>query len=162
MRHAAARLLVLSALATVPLATGPIAPARAQSGPPHAWLFGAWTGGLFPAPEGLSAQACLGQPTVIFTRDVVIRGQLTDVSYVERVVVTARTTSGQTDIQFTPAADTLAATSNGLLGLEAPKAPAGFGCEDEDVLHVKRISDNEIAFPGCRDFPNPLVRCPSR
>ena len=166
MRHSAARLLILA------VALAPATAARAQSGAqqsgaqqsgaPHAWLFGAWVGGLFPAPEKMSAQACLGQPAVIFTRDVVMRAQLTEAGYVQRVIVTARTAGGQTDIQFTPAVDALAATSNGLLGLDAPKAAAGFGCDSDDVLHVRRISDTEIEFPGCRDFPNPLVRCPAR
>jgi hypothetical protein len=150
------RRTALALLATLPLlpATG-----HAQSGAPHSWLFGEWTGGLFPAPANLTAQACLGQPTVIFTRDVVIRGSLTEVNFTQRVIVTARTTSGQTDIQFTPALDALAANSNGLLGLDQPKASAGFGCETEDVLHIRRISENEISFPGCKEFPEPLVRC---
>ncbi len=129
---------------------------------PHAWLFGSWTGGLFPAPSNISAQTCLGQPTVIFTRDAVLRASLTEVTYSQRVIETARTTAGITDFRFSPAVDPLAATSNGLLGLDPPKEAAGFGCETSDVLHVQRRGDNEIAFPGCADFPNPLIRCPAR
>ncbi len=136
--------------------------ARAQSGGPHSWLFGSWTGGLFPVPEGMTAQACLGQPTVIFTRDVVLRASLTEPNFTQRVIVTARTTAGLTDIQFTPAVSELAATSNGLLGLDQPKPAAGFGCDSDDVLHVRKISDTEIVFPGCQEFPNPLTRCPAR
>jgi hypothetical protein len=154
--------LLASLLAILLAAVALAPPARAQSGAPHAWLFGAWVGGLFPATASVSAQACLGQPTVIFTRDVVLRAQLTEPAYVQRVIVTARTVRGQTEFEFTPAVDPLAANSNGLLGLDAPKAVAGFGCESDDVLHVKRVSENEIVFPGCRDFPNPLVRCPGR
>jgi hypothetical protein len=157
MRRPLSRLLAVALVAVAPLGA-----ARAQSGAPHAWLFGAWVGGIFPVSGDLTAQACLGQPTVIFTRDVVMRAQLTDAAYAQRVIVTARTTGGQTDIQFTPAIDPLAATSNGLLGLDPPKAAAGFGCESEDVLHVQRRGDNEIVFPGCREFPNPLVRCPAK
>jgi len=149
-------------LALLALVAAPLGAAHSQSGAPHAWLFGEWTGGLFPVPEGLTTQACLGEPTVIFTRDAVMRAALTDVTYTQRVIVTARTSPGQTDIQFTPAVDSLAATSNGLLGLDAPKAAAGFGCDSDDVLHVRRVNDNEIVFPGCREFPNPLVRCPAR
>lgn len=151
-----ARFSLMLALAVTPLAGG-----QAQSGAPHAWLYGAWTGGLFPVSPKISAAACLAQPTVIFTRDVVLRATLTDVTFDQRVIVTARTANGQTEIQFTPAVDALAATSNGLLGLDQPKAAAGFGCERPDVLHVRRISENEISFPGCRDFPSPLVRCPA-
>lgn len=156
MRRRVACLLALLIFAAVPWSV-----ARSQSGGPHAWLFGAWTGGLFPVPPGLTAQACLGQPTVIFTRDVVLRASLTDVMFAQRVIVTARTSAGQTDIQFTPSVDALATTSNGLLGLSAPNAAAGFGCESADVLHVQRVGENEIRFPGCHDFPNPLVRCPA-
>ena len=155
MRRCAACLLAL--LLCVALPGG----ARSQSGAPHAWLFGAWTGGLFPVPAGVSAQACLGQPTVIFTRDVVLRATLTEVTFTQRVIATARTAGGNTEFEFTPALDPLAATSNGLLGLQAPRPAAGFGCETPDVLHVKRINENEIVFPGCREFPDPLVRCPA-
>jgi hypothetical protein len=152
------RPLVILLLMTTALA----GPARAQSGPPHAWLFGAWVGGLFPVPSRVADQACLGQPTVIFTRDVVMRARLTDPTYAQRVIVTARTEGGQTDMQFTPAVDDLAATARGLFGLDPPDAAAGFGCESEDVLHIQRITDNEIMFPDCHDFPNPLVRCLGR
>jgi hypothetical protein len=133
-----------------------------SSAAPHAWLFGAWTGGLFPAPSSITAQACLAQPTVIFTRDVVLRGSLTDVTYSQRVIETARTNPGGTDFQFSPALDPVAATSTGLLGMDPPKPAAGFGCMNPDALRVERRTDNEITFPGCSDFPNPLVRCPAR
>lgn len=153
MRRAVTCLLLACALPGV---------ARAQSGVPHAWLFGAWVGGLFPVAPGVAAQACLGQPTVIFTRDVVLRAQLTLPTYAQRVIVTARTQGGQTDLQFTPAVDETAALNNGLLGIDPPDPQAGFGCEDTDVLHVRRISETEIAFPGCKDFPEKLIRCPDR
>lgn len=132
------------------------------AGPPHAWLFGAWTGGLFPVSRQVSAQQCLAQPTVIFTRDVVLRASLTEVTYSERVVLTARSNAGGTDFVFTPGVDPAAALGSGLMGMEPPKPAAGFGCESTDTLHVRRLGDNEIEFPGCADFPNPLVRCPAR
>jgi hypothetical protein len=158
MRRTAAR---LPGICLLLLAAAQPGAARA-AGPPHAWLFGAWTGGLFPAPSNISAQTCLGEPTVIFTRDAVLRATLTEVTYVQRVIVTARTNPGVTDFQFSPAVDALAATSNGLLGMDPPKEAPGFGCETTDVLHVERRGENEIVFPGCKDFPNPLIRCPSR
>jgi hypothetical protein len=141
-----------------------LAPAhpRAQAAapaPPHAWLFGAWTGGLFPAPSGLTAQECLAQPTVIFTRDVVMRATLTDTTYTQRVVESARLTTTGTEFRFASAA--LPATGSGLLGLTPPPV-AGFGCENPDLLHVLRHGENEITFPGCSEFPYPLVRCPGR
>lgn len=131
-------------------------PATAQSEPPHAWLFGAWTGGLFPAPSGLTVQACLAQPVVIFTRDMVLRASLTDTAYTQRLVETARTTPGRTEFRLAPAPDN---SAGGLLDSSAPKPAPGFGCESANVLHVVRANANQISFPGCTDFPEPLVRC---
>ena len=148
----------LTALAVAaPLACVPQA-VRAQGGePPHAWLFGTWTGGLFPPPTSFNLQACLGQPVVIFTRDVVLRATLTEPTFAQRVVVTARTSPGSTEFQFSPGATADAAA--GLLGITAPQPVPGFGCETPNVLHVQRRGENEISFPGCADFPYPLVRC---
>ena len=144
------RILILAAAGLLAAA----APAAAQSQPPHAWLFGTWSGGLFPAPDNLPLRACLSQPVVIFTRDVVLRATLTDTTYVQRVIETARTNPGSTEFRFAPAP----AGGEGLLG--APAQPAqGFGCSDPNALHVLRRSDNQIVFPDCVDFPYPLVRC---
>ena len=137
------------------------APPRARAAPqlpPHAWLFGAWTGGLFPAPAQLTALACLAHPTVIFTQDLVLRATLTDFAYIQRQVETVRG-AGQ-GVEFRLIGATQPAAGAGLLGAAIP-AP-GFGCESPDALHVQRHSENEISFPGCADFPNPLIRCPSR
>ena len=133
-------------------------PVRAQQGPPHAFLFGAWTGGLFPAPAQLTALACLAHPTVIFTQDLVLRATLTDFAYIQRQVETVRG-AGQ-GVEFRLIGATQPAAGAGLLGAAIP-AP-GFGCESPDALHVQCHSENEISFPGCADFPNPLIRCPSR
>lgn len=132
-------------------------PAAAQ--PPHAWLFGTWTGGMFPAPTALTAEACLAQPVVIFTRDVVLRATLTEETYVQRVVETALTSSSGVEFRFTAASPS---GSSELLGTPETANAAGFGCNGADVLHVQRRTDNEITFPGCTDFPYPLVRCPAR
>ena len=43
-----------------------------RPGPPHEWVFGVWTGGIFPVSE-VDPATCFGSPTVIFTRDVVMR-----------------------------------------------------------------------------------------
>lgn len=125
--------------------------------PPQAFLLGAWTGGLFPAPSALSAQQCLAQPSVIFTRDVVMRATYTDAFYVQRLIETARGTGNGIDFQFSPSAAQAAAP--GLSGFTGGNV-TGFGCENTDVLHVQRITANQIRFPGCTDFPFPLVRCP--
>ena len=133
-------------------------PARAAE-PPHAWLFGEWTGGLFPAAPHPTAESCRAQPTVVFMRDVVLRATLTNPTYEQRVVATARTYGDHTDFTFAPLPPSSA--TDPLTG--APMASAaGFGCAGPDELRVVRKSANEIVFSGCADFPNPLVRCPSR
>ncbi len=149
---------LLPALVLLLAPTPPHAQAVTQA-PPHAWLFGAWTGGLFPAPSGLTAQECLAQPTVIFTRDVVMRATLTDTIYVQRVVESARLTI--TGTEFRLATSPVPSSGSGLLGLSPPPVP-GFGCENPDLLHVLRRGENEITFPGCADYPYPLIRCPGR
>jgi hypothetical protein len=147
-------------LAATLLATSSLTASAQQGQPPHAWLFGTWTGGLFPATSSMTAQACLATPVVIFTRDVVLRATLTEATYEQRVVETARTDPNGTEFRFAPAANE--APINPLLGVPDATQNRGFGCEDPNVLHVHRRGDNEISFPGCADFPNPLVRCPTR
>ena len=160
MRSSSSLLLAATLLGAV-LAPAALDPAAAQATPPHAWLFGEWTGGLFPAPTNISAQACLASPTVIFTRDVVMRATLTEATYSQYVVETARTDTSGTTFRFAP--PNAGQASNPLLGVVgAPPAPSGFGCPDPESLRVVRRTDNEIVFPDCADFPNPLVRCPSR
>ncbi len=138
---------------------GPAVPAfapaaRAQGGqPPHAWLFGTWSGGLFPVPAGLSTRACFGQPVVIFTRDLVMRATLIEQTLTERVIETVRSTPSGLDFRFASGGGGLP-----LLGGGAGQ-PVGFGCASANELVVQRRGENEIAFPGCADFPNPLVRC---
>ena len=143
-----------------------VSPAHAQvqtqsNQPPQSWLFGAWTGGLFPPPSVLSAQECLAMPVVIFTRDIVMRAVVTDQFYGQRLVETARSTAEGVEFRFTPAPVT------------APESPfnpspnvspgvVGFGCISPDILRVQRHSENEITFPECKDFPYPLLRCPAR
>jgi hypothetical protein len=150
MRRIAIAVAVLTLVLTSPPTTQAQAPA--PSGPPHAWLFGSWIGGIFPPPVTLSAQECLAQPMVVFTRDVVMRAIMTSPSYAERLIGTARATANGFEIQLLPAS----------ADPEEPAAVAGFGCPNPNVLPVQRRSDNEITFPGCTDFPFPLIRCGSR
>ncbi len=147
--------LAISSLATLILAA-PAAVAQGVPQPPHAWLFGTWTGGIFPAPPNMSAQACLSQPVVIFTRDLVMRATLTEQVLTQREIETARAAPQGSEFRFAAAP-----VAPGLLGGGAVRG-VGFGCESPDVLHVQRRGENEIAFPGCADFPNPLVRCHTR
>ncbi len=119
----------------------PVAPA----GPPHAWLFGVWTGGLFPVLDGMAAQDCKAQPTVAFARDTVGHAALLTTGAVQRVIETVRTTPTGAEFRFTPDTDD----------------QGGFGCEDSNVLHVERETGSTISFPHCAAFPYPLERCPT-
>jgi len=150
------RRLILLSLASLLLAAAP-ASTFAQGQPPHSWLFGSWTGGIFPPPPGLSATACFSQPTVIFTRDLVLRATVTEQELSQRVVETARASTAGVEFRF-------AVTGSGAVPrvFGGGAGRVGFGCESPDVLNVQRRGENEIAFPGCADFPYPLVRCHSR
>jgi hypothetical protein len=128
-----------------------------RQGPPHEWVFGAWTGGLFPISD-VDPAACFGSPTVIFTRDVVMRVSAFDTAYHQRTIETAAAMpDGGLEFRFTPAAPAARA-----LGGRLP-ADIGFGCGGSpDLLKVERRGPDEIAFPDCNDFPSPLKRCAAR
>ena len=136
-------------------------PVQAQGNlPPHAWLFGSWVGGLYPPPSTVSAEQCLAQPVVIFTRDIVMRIVITDTDYTQRLVAFARATGQGVEFSFAPP---VSPTTPGPFGLNASgNQDVGFGCSSPDILRVQRRGENEISFPGCADFPYPLVRCPGR
>ena len=144
--------------ATLVLAALHAVPARAQSLPPHSWLFGSWTGGIFPPPSSISAQECLAMPVVIFTRDIVMRAVITDQFYAQRLVETARVTPEGAEFRFVEQAP----PAGSPFTLGGGGGAIGFGCISPDVLRVQRRTENEISFPGCNDFPYPLVRCPAR
>lgn len=130
-----------------------LSPAFSQGQPPHAWLFGTWTGGLFPPPQNLATQACFSQPTVIFTRDLVMRATLTEQTLVEREIETARATPGGAEFRLT------APVAQPRMFGNADAPQVGFGCATANDLVVQRRGENEITFPGCAEFPYPLVRC---
>jgi hypothetical protein len=153
------RWVTLLALAA-PLAGAAPDGAGAQAtrpGPPHEWVFGAWTGGLFPVSE-VDPAACFGAPTVIFTRDVVMRVAAFDATYHQRAIETAATLpDGGLEFRFVPAAP-MARTMAGRLPPDI-----GFGCGGSpDLLRVQRRGPDEIVFPDCADFPSPLKRCGAR
>lgn len=151
MRRIAAPLAAL----LLTLSFGPSLAQQPANAPPHSFLFGTWTGGIFPPPSSMSLQACLGTPVVIFTRDVVMRATLTQQTLTQREIQTARAVPGGIEFRFT----TPAIADSSLLGLAGAERLAGFGCESPELLHVQRRGENEIVFPGCAEFPNPLVRC---
>ncbi len=138
------------------LSTGSLPSSQAQqpasSGPPHAWLYGTWTGGIFPATE-TQGEACFGQPTVIFTRDVIMRSSPLDIPFRQRLVETATATPNGVEFRLVPVA--------GIQGGRVPPG-VGFGCSDPNALRIERRGEDEIAFPNCDEFPAPLKRCTTR
>lgn len=127
--------------------------AAQQGEPPHAWVFGTWTGGIFP-PGETEGPRCTGQPTVIFTRDVVLRASPIDVTYRQRLVETVAATPGALEFRLVPVAPQ--ATP---FGARVP-TDAGFGCPGgPNQLQVERRGPDEIVFPNCAEFPSPLRRC---
>lgn len=141
----------LAALAFIaPLAT---ADAQQPAGqPPHAFLFGTWTGGIFPATD-TEGPACFGRAIVIFTPDVIMRVSILDVAYRQRLIETVAANPDGVEFRLAPAAASIAP-----LGGQLPPDSA-FGCANPNNLRVDRRGPNEIVFPNCAEFPSPLRRC---
>lgn len=164
MRVGTLLLGLLLPLGTAALAQQPAAPATSPSpspapgvfppgGPPHGFLFGSWTGGIYPAVDTEGA-ACFAQPTVVFTRDVVMRVSSLDVAYRQRLVETAAPMpNGGVEFRLAPAAVSVPSAGGRL------PPDSGFGCADPDGLVVERHGPDEISFPGCAEFPSRLRRC---
>lgn len=133
-----------------------IAPARAQPAePPHTWAFGTWTGGFFP-PGDTENPACAGQPSVIITRDVVLRSAPLEVPLRQRLIETAAAEPGRLTIRLAP----LVPPGSPLAARLPPGT--GFGCKgDPNLLVIERTGPDEITFPDCADFPARLKRCGS-
>ena len=145
-RFACSLILAAPLLAAPAIAQAPVAP--------HEWLFGSWTGGMFPPPTP-SARAAPRQPTVIFTRDVVLRSGLLDPAYRQRIIETVVTRADGATFRFSPVVPP---------GTAAARLPPdiAFGCPGgPDTLEVLRVGPDEIVFPDCRDMPSPLRRCGS-
>ncbi|WP_236571761.1 hypothetical protein [Rhodovarius lipocyclicus] len=147
-------LLTGSALAATGLLALPAIQADAQrAAPPHEWIFGSWIGGQFPPGDGAS-QECFGAATVIFTRDVVLRASALDVAYRQRVIETVALIPDGLEFRFAPAGP-----AGGVLSSRVPP-DIGFSCDgNPNLLRVQRRGPNEIAFPGCIEFPSILRRC---
>lgn len=123
--------------------------ARAQFGPPHAWTFGTWVGGIFPAVDTEGA-VCFGSPVIVFTRDVVLRVMSLEATYRQRLIETVSQTPGGLEFRFVPVP-----VPGGRVVPEL-----GFGCDgNPNLLRVERRGPDEILLPGCTDFPATLRRC---
>ena len=130
----------------------------AQQGaePPHAWVFGSWTGGIFP-PGETEGPRCTGQPTVIFTLDVVMRASAFDVAYRQRLIETVSAGPEALEFRFIPAPP-----QSTPFGARVPP-DVGFGCPGgPNTLRVELRGPDEIVFPNCGEFPSPLKRCTGR
>jgi hypothetical protein len=150
------RAAALAAVAVSGVAEAQQQPQPSRAAPPHEWLFGSWTGGIFPASD-TDGPRCFGQPTVIFTRDVVLRASALDVAYRQRAIETAAAMPEGVEFRFLPAAP-----PGGAFGSRLPP-DFGFGCAGPDLLRVERRGPHEIVFPGCdAQFPFPLKRCVAR
>jgi hypothetical protein len=154
VRRMAAPLLAPLVLGALLAATALPPPVTAQGMPPHAWLFGAWAGGILPAPPNMDARECEARATFVVTRDVVIHSTLTHPEAIENLIASVRGTPDGTIFALAPT-DTKPQSIAGL------PDDLGFGCPQADVLRVVRVGPNEIRFPDCTGFPSPLVRCPA-
>lgn len=125
---------------------------HAASLPPHAWLFGAWAGGIFPAPDQMSPAECQARATFLVTQDVVIHSTLTHPNAIQNMIVSVRGTPGGTIFMLAPS-DEKPEQIGGV------PVDLGFGCPTDNVLRVVRVGPNEIRFPDCKGFPSTLVRC---
>src|SRR5690349_11334091 len=101
MRH-----WVLLAALGLPLAA-PVDAGAQGAGPqrqarPHGWVVGMWTGGQFP-PGDATTPVCFGSPTVIFTRDVVMRASVLDTAYRQRTIETVAQQPNGLEFRFAPA-----------------------------------------------------------
>ncbi|MCB8883250.1 hypothetical protein ACELLULO517_23575 [Acidisoma cellulosilytica] len=131
----------------------PVRPAAAQGAPPHAWLFGMWAGGIFPASAKMSPAECEKQATFVVTQDEVIHSTLTHQTAIENLIASVRGTPNGTVFLLAPSntkPDDIGGVADDI----------GFGCPEDNVLRVVRVGPNQIAFPDCKGFPSPLVRCP--
>jgi hypothetical protein len=150
---------LVAGLFLAPSGSPQVAMAQSAKELPHSFLFGAWVGGFYPPPTTLSGRECMANPTVIFTRDAVLRANVMDVTFSQYMVETVRD-AGRGGFEFRLLAASGAPLSAGPLGQSARAADPGFGCSDPSLLRVVKRGENEIAFPNCPAFPYPLIRCP--
>jgi len=126
--------------------------ARAAEAPPHAWLFGAWAGGILPAPAHMSPAECQANASLAVTQDVIIHRTLTHPAAIQNLIVSVRGTPDGTIIVLAPPKEKPELIAGVPVDL-------GFGCPSDNVLRVVRVGPNEISLPGCSGFPSTLVRC---
>ncbi|WP_424812407.1 hypothetical protein [Roseococcus sp. YIM B11640] len=121
------------------------AQAPARQGPPHEWMFGSWTGGIFPAVE-TEGPGCFGNVSLIVTRDVIMRVSSLDISFRQRAIETVALIPNGLEFRLVP--------------VQGRIPEIGFGCDNNpNLLRVQRRSDDEVVLPNCVEFPSALRRC---
>jgi hypothetical protein len=142
------RSLPLLGLLAAPALIRPAPAQQPAAGPPHEWLFGPWTGGIFPATD-TEGPACFGNVTVIFMPDIVMRASSLEMTFRQRAVETVALTADGVEFRLVPFG-----------GATRGVPEIGFGCGDNpDLLRVSRRGADEIVFTNCVEFPSPLKRC---
>lgn len=138
-------LLATPAVLTTP---GVFAPALAQprQGPPHEWMFGSWTGGIFPAVD-TEGPGCFGNVALVVMRDLIMRVSSLDYAYRQRAIESVALTPDGLEFRLIPIAG-------------RPMPEIGFGCDgNPNLLRVTRRGPDEVMLPGCVEFPGALRRC---
>lgn len=137
---------VLTGLLAAPAFAPNLAQGQPRQGPPHEWMFGSWTGGIFPAVD-TEGPGCFGNVTLIVTRDVIMRVSSLDLAYRQRAIETVALLPDGLEFRLVPVG-----------GRPAPEM--GFGCDgNPNLLRVTRRGPDEVLLPGCVEFPSALRRC---
>lgn len=133
-------------LLALPALISSTALAQPRQGPPHEWIFGSWSGGIFPAVD-TEGPGCFGNVSIIFMRDLIMRVSSLDFAFRQRAIETVAVTNDGLEFRLIP-----------LPG--RPQPEIGFGCEgNPNLLRVTRRGPDEVLLPGCVEFPSPLRRC---
>lgn len=124
----------------------PSALAQPRQVPPHEWMLGSWTGGIFPAVD-TQGPGCFGNVSLIVMRDLIMRVSSLEFAFRQRAIETVGLTPDGLEIRLVPI--------QGRAPIEI-----GFGCDgNPDLLRVQRRGPDEITLPGCAEFPSALRRC---
>lgn len=135
----------LSGLLATPAIVSPTL-AQPRQGPPHEWMFGSWTGGIFPAVD-TEGPGCFGNVALIVMRDLIMRVSSLDYAYRQRAIESVAVTPDGLEFRLIPVQG-------------RPMPEIGFGCDgNPNLLRVSRRGPDEVLLPGCVEFPGALRRC---
>jgi hypothetical protein len=100
----------------------------------------------------MSPKECQESATFVVTQDEIIHSTLTHPDAIQNLIASVRGTPNGTIFLLAPS-DTKPESFGGI------PQDLGFGCPEPNVLRVVKVGPNQIAFPDCKGFPSPLVRC---